>query len=66
MGPQRLAREFNVSLAEAKDFIQRYLSAYPRVRDYLEATIERARAMSGEKSRGSESGVRIRSSWASR
>ncbi len=44
MGPQRLAREFNVSLAEAKDFIQRYLSAYPRVRDYLEATIERARA----------------------
>ncbi len=44
MGPQRLAREFNVSLAEAKDFIQRYLSAYPRVRDYLEATIDRARA----------------------
>ncbi len=43
MGPQRLAREFNVSLAEAKDFIQRYLSAYPRVRDYLEATVARAR-----------------------
>ena len=44
MGPQRLAREFDVSLTEAKDFIQRYLSAYPRVRDYLDATIERARA----------------------
>ncbi len=43
MGPQRLAREFEVSLAEAKDFIQRYLNAYPRVRDYLEATVERAR-----------------------
>ena len=43
MGPQRLAREFDVSLAEAKDFIQRYFGAYPRVRDYLEATIERAR-----------------------
>jgi DNA polymerase-1 len=43
MGPQRLAREFDVSLAEAKDFIQRYFGAYPRVRDYLDATIERAR-----------------------
>jgi DNA polymerase-1 len=43
MGPQRLAREFGVTLKEAKDFIERYLGAYPGVKTYLEETVERAR-----------------------
>lgn len=43
MGPQRIAREFGVTTAEAKDFIQRYLGAYPSVKAYLEGIVERAR-----------------------
>jgi DNA polymerase-1 len=43
MGPQRLAREFGVTLKEAKDFIERYLGAYPGVKQFLERTVEQAR-----------------------
>jgi DNA polymerase-1 len=43
MGPQRLAREFEVSVKEAKDFIEKYKSAYPKVGEYLETTVERAK-----------------------
>lgn len=44
MGPQRLAQETGVSLAEAKDFIARYFDVYPRVKEYTESLIESARA----------------------
>lgn len=43
MGPQRLAREFEVSVKEAKDFIEQYRSAYPKVGEYLERTVEEAK-----------------------
>jgi len=43
MGPQRLAREFGVSVKEAKDFIAQYRSAYPKVGEYLENTVEQAK-----------------------
>ncbi len=43
MGPQRLAREFEVSVKEAKDFIAQYRSAYPKVGEYLEGTVEEAK-----------------------
>ena len=43
MGPQRLAREFEVSVGEAKDFIEKYRSAYPKVGEYLETTVEQAK-----------------------
>jgi len=43
MGPQRLAREFEVSVKEAKDFIEQYRAAYPKVGEYLERTVEEAK-----------------------
>jgi DNA polymerase-1 len=43
MGPQRLARETQVSLQEAKGFIEEYFETYPAVRAYHDATIEGAR-----------------------
>ncbi len=43
MGPQRLAREFEVSVKEAKDFIEQYRNAYPKVGEYLERTVEEAK-----------------------
>lgn len=36
MGAQRFAREANVSLAEGKQFIERFNQKYPKVFDYLE------------------------------
>ena len=44
MGPQRLARETNVDLAEAKSFIDQYFDNYPGVRDFLDTTVATARA----------------------
>ena len=43
MGPQRLAREFGITPKEARAFIDRYLNAFPRVKEYLERTVQRAR-----------------------
>ncbi|NKB87319.1 MAG: DNA polymerase I [Acidobacteria bacterium] len=43
MGPQRLAREFEVSVKEAKEFIEKYKSAYPKVGEYLDKTVEQAK-----------------------
>jgi len=43
MGAQRLGRETGLSMTEAKEFIQRYFAAFPKVRDWLDATLERAR-----------------------
>lgn len=43
MGPQRLARETGVTMKEAKDFIDRYFATYPRIRNYIESSIQFAR-----------------------
>ncbi len=43
MGPQRLARETKVTLAEARGFIQSYFESLPGVRKYLDDTIAGAR-----------------------
>lgn len=43
MGPQRLAREINVSLKEAKAFIDLYFQQFPGVRGFMERTLEDAR-----------------------
>jgi DNA polymerase-1 len=43
MGPVRLARETNLSLNEAREFIERYFEAFPRVRAWREAVLEGAR-----------------------
>jgi len=43
MGPQRLARETNVTMAEARGFIDEYFATYPGVKAYQEKTIQKAR-----------------------
>jgi DNA polymerase-1 len=43
MGPQRVAQETELTLDEAKTFIERYFSAFPRVRGYLDSLKEMAR-----------------------
>ncbi|MSP91925.1 MAG: DNA polymerase I [Myxococcales bacterium] len=43
MGPQRLGREINVSLKEAKAFIDRYFERFPAVNAWIEGTLETAR-----------------------
>jgi DNA polymerase-1 len=42
MGPQRLAREQEISLKEAEAFIRDYFERFPRVKAYIDATIARA------------------------
>ena len=44
MGPQRLARETELSVPEARQFIDRYFASFPRVREWIDATLEGARA----------------------
>jgi DNA polymerase-1 len=36
MGPFRISREFHVSMAEAKDFIEQYFARFPKVAEFLE------------------------------
>ena len=43
MGPQRLARELKISMAEAKDFITRYFERMPKVREFYDAIEKEAR-----------------------
>jgi len=43
MGPQRLARENGMTVPEAKQFIERYFASFPRVRGWLDGTLEFAR-----------------------
>jgi DNA polymerase-1 len=45
MGPQRLARETKVTMDEARRFIEQYFETYPRVRSWLDATVESARTL---------------------
>ncbi len=44
MGPQRVARETNMTLGEAREFIERYFASFPRVREWIEGLKARARA----------------------
>jgi DNA polymerase-1 len=43
MGPQRLAAELGISVAEASDYIKRYFDRLPGVRAWFEDTLERGR-----------------------
>jgi DNA polymerase-1 len=43
MGAYRLARDSNLTLAEAEDFIAHYFQQFPGVRAYLDGSIERAK-----------------------
>lgn len=43
MGPARLARETNLSVPEARQFIERYFQSFPKVRGWIDATLEQAR-----------------------
>ena len=43
MGARRLARETGLSIDEARAFIERYFSAFPRVREWIDRTLAQAR-----------------------
>jgi DNA polymerase-1 len=43
MGPQRLARETDMTVPEAIEFTERYFNSFPRVREWIDATLEGAR-----------------------
>ncbi|HEY6421378.1 MAG TPA: DNA polymerase I, partial [Candidatus Binataceae bacterium] len=43
MGPQRLAGELTIPLAEASDYIKRYFERLPGVRAFLDETVRKAR-----------------------
>jgi DNA polymerase-1 len=45
MGPMRLARETKVTMDEARQFIDSYFATYPRVRAWLDGTVESARTL---------------------
>lgn len=42
MGPQRLARETKVSVAEAKSFIESYFESFPNIQAFIDSAIESA------------------------
>ena len=44
MGPQRLARDQGITLKEAQEFIDRYFRRFPKVKEYIDATIAAAEA----------------------
>ncbi len=43
MGSQRLAREFEISFKEAREFIDNYFAIYAQVRGWLDETVARAK-----------------------
>ena len=45
MGPNRLAKQTGVSFAEAKQFIEKYFQGYPKIREYIDQSIESARRL---------------------
>lgn len=47
MGAFRLARDSNLTLKEAEEFIRRYFARLPNVQDYMESTKEKARTSEG-------------------
>ncbi|MDD5672982.1 MAG: DNA polymerase I [Chitinivibrionales bacterium] len=44
MGPVNLARTLNISFKEAAQFIEIYFAQFPRIKEYLGQSVERARA----------------------
>jgi DNA polymerase-1 len=44
MGARSLARQMDIGLAEAEDFIRHYFGVYARVREFLDGTVEEARS----------------------
>jgi DNA polymerase-1 len=44
MSAFRLSNELNIPTAQAKDFIDAYFSRYPKIQEYLDRTLEEARA----------------------
>jgi len=44
MGPQRLARDTGLTVPEAKAFIERYFTAFPKVREWIDGVLDGARA----------------------
>lgn len=45
MGPQRLARDTGVTMAEAKQFIEKYFEGFPKIRTYIESAKATAREL---------------------
>ena len=45
IGPFSLAQRLSVSVAEARTFIEQYFQRFPRVREYLDTQIEKAREL---------------------
>jgi DNA polymerase-1 len=43
MGPQRVARETGMTLAEAKGFVERYFASFPTIRAWMDRLLEDAR-----------------------
>ncbi|MDG1406013.1 MAG: DNA polymerase, partial [Planctomycetota bacterium] len=43
MGPHRLGQQTGMSFSEAQDFIDQYFEAFPKVREWIDATLETAR-----------------------
>ncbi|MGE0172022.1 MAG: DNA polymerase I [Oligoflexales bacterium] len=43
MGPQKLSREINVTMPEAKNFISKYFSTFPQVKGFIESSVEFAK-----------------------
>ncbi len=43
MSPYGLSERLGITVQEAADYMDRYFSRYPRVRDYVDQTLERAR-----------------------
>ena len=43
MGPQRLARDTGVTMAEAKSFIEKYFAGFPKIRTYIDQAKAAAR-----------------------
>ena len=43
MGPARLARETNLTVPEARQFIERYFESFPKVRGWIDETLNMAR-----------------------
>ena len=42
MGPQRLARGTGITMDEARGFIDRYFERYPRIKEFIDATVAAA------------------------
>jgi DNA polymerase-1 len=43
MGPARLARDTGLTVPEARQFIEKYFQSFPKVRGWIDATLEKAR-----------------------